>query len=99
HRPVQHSHADPPAPHTIAVTPTNRTLSTASPQPFVATGTFSDNSTQTLASVTWSSSATAVASVRNDAGNHGVAVPAAVGTTTITASAGSLSGSTVLTVQ
>ena len=83
----------------ITVTPTNPTIAATSFQQFVATGTFSGNSTQSLASVAWSSSATAVASVSNDAGNHGVAVPATAGMTTITASAGSMSGSTALAVQ
>src|SRR2546421_724190 len=50
----------------ITVTPTNPTISATSFQQFVATGTFSGNSTQSLASVAWSSSATAVASVSND---------------------------------
>src|SRR5207245_9335598 len=82
----------------IALTPANPSISTSQTQQFIATGTYSDNSTQTLASVIWSSSNTGVAAITNDAGNHGVAVPSGNGTTTISASAGSISGSTTLTV-
>src|ERR1700691_2584971 len=62
------------------------------------TGTFSDSSTQTLASVLWSTSSTTVAPVTGDSTNAGVAVSAAQGTTTITASAAGIAGSTTLTV-
>ena len=83
----------------ITVTPANPTLSAGSTQQFVATGTFSDSSTQNLQSVTWSSSNQAAATITNDASDHGVALALAAGQSTITASAGSVSGSTVLTVQ
>jgi hypothetical protein len=83
----------------IAVTPATPTLSTGATQQFIATGTFGDNSTQTLQSVTWSSSSPVVATISNDASNHGVALAVAAGTTTVKASAGSITGSTILTVQ
>ena len=83
----------------ITVTPANPTLSVGSTQQFVATGTFSDSSTQTLQSVTWSSSNQAAATITNDASDHGVALALAAGQSTITATAGSVSGSTDLTVQ
>ena len=83
----------------ITVTPTTPTVSVGSTQQFVATGRFSDNSTQILQSVEWSSSNAAAATVSNDATDHGVALAVAAGKSTITASAGSISGSTVLTVQ
>ena len=63
-------------------------------QQFAATGTFSDNSTETLTSVTWSSSATAVATVSTT----GLATSVAAGSTTITAASGSISASTALVV-
>ncbi len=47
----------------ISVSPTNQTIPMGGIQQFAATGTFSDNSTETLTSVTWSSSATGVATV------------------------------------
>ena len=83
----------------ITVTPATPTLSVGSTQQFIATGTFSDSSTQNLQSVTWSSSNQAAGTITNDAGDHGMALALAAGKSTITASAGSISGSTVLTVQ
>ena len=83
----------------IAVTPATPALSVGLTQQFVATGTFSDGSMQNLQSVTWSSSNQAACTITNDAGDHGVAFALAVGNCTITASAGSISGSAVLTVH
>jgi uncharacterized protein YjdB len=82
----------------IAVTPANPSIAVGASQALIATGTFSDNSTQQLASVTWSSSNPAVATIDNDAGDAGTAFGLAQGTATITASAGSVSGSAKLTV-
>ena len=89
----------PPSLVSIAVTPGTSTLASGSAQQFIATGTFSDNSTQQLASVTWSSSNTAVAQVSNDASNSGSAYGVAAGTVTITATAGSVKGSATLNVS
>ena len=50
-------------------------------------------------SVTWSSSDTTVATISNTAGSNGLVTSLATGTTTITALSGSISGSTLLTVQ
>ena len=66
---------------------------------FMATGTFSDGSRRTLASVTWSSSASAVVTISNGDGGVGVAFAFLCPTchavpVTITASVGSVSGST-----
>ena len=83
----------------ITVTPATPTLSVGSTQQFIATGTFSDGSMQNLQSVTWSSSNQAAGTITNDAGDHGVVLALAAGKSTIKASAGSISGSTVLTVQ
>src|SRR5207247_2313216 len=66
----------------IGLTPENPSISPLQTQPFVATGTFSDNTTQTLSSVTWNSSNTTVAAITNDANNHGIAIAAGTGTTT-----------------
>lgn len=66
---------------------------------FSATGTYSDHSSANLTtSVTWSSSNPAVATIGNTAGNHGMALSVAGGTTTITASSGGVLASTVLNV-
>ena len=83
----------------ITLTPATPTLSVGSTQHFFATGTFSDGSMRNLQSVTWSSSNQAAGTITNDASDHGVALALAAGKATITASAGSISGSTVLTVQ
>ena len=81
----------------IAITPTNSIIVKDTYLQFVATGTFSDNTTQDLTtSVTWSSSDGAVAVINNAAGSNGLATTAAIGSTTITATSGNISGTTVL---
>src|SRR5208283_3696117 len=82
----------------IAVTSTYPGIALGTTEQFRATGTFSDNSTQDItASVTWSSSATSVATISNAAGSNGQVTPVAAGTATITATSGSISGSATLT--
>jgi len=82
----------------IAVTPANPSLPRGLTQQFVATGTYTDGSTQVLtSSVSWSSSDASVASIAN-AGSPGLATALSVGSTTIKAVSGSVSGSTTLTV-
>jgi hypothetical protein len=88
----------PPGLVSISVSPQNPSISIGATQQFTATGTFSDNSTQTLVSVTWSSSATSVATISNDASNYGNALGLASGAATISACAGSICGSTTLNV-
>ncbi|MGC1455798.1 MAG: DUF3443 family protein, partial [Nitrospirota bacterium] len=83
----------------ISVTPINPSVSIGTIEQLVATGTYSDNSTRDLTtSVTWSSSAPSFATIRNAAGSNGMAAAIAVGTTTITAASGSISGFTTLKV-
>jgi hypothetical protein len=83
----------------IAVTPTNPSIVLGTTEQFTATGTYSDNSTRNLMTlVTWSSSAKSVATISNAGRSKGKATPVAVGTTTITAKSGRISGSTVLSV-
>ena len=78
----------------LSVTPSNPTLPTGVVRPFVATGTFSDQSTQDITlSATWSSSSAAVATVSN-----GSVATLTEGTTTITASFEGTSNSTLVTV-
>jgi hypothetical protein len=80
----------------IAVTPTNPSISQGGTQQFTATGTYSDGGTLNLtSSVTWSSTNTAVATISGT----GLASGVAQGTTTIQATSGSISGSTTLTVS
>ena len=80
----------------IAVTPANPSIVPAGTQQFVATGTYSDTSTQILTTTaTWASTATATATIAAT----GKATGVAPGTTTITATSGAVVGSTQLTVE
>ena len=83
----------------IIVTPANNSIFVAGIQQFVATGTFSDGSTSTLQSVAWSSSNPTAAVINNAASDSGFAFGVSLGSTTITATVGTLSGSATLTVQ
>ena len=82
----------------IAITPSEPSIGTGAQQSFTAVGTFSDGSTQRLASVMWESSSSATATISGDDTNPGVANGLAQGTNTITASAAGVSGSATLTV-
>ncbi len=85
----------------IAVTPSNPSISVGSTQQFTATGTYTDSTTQNLtSSVTWGSTNTAAATIVNGGANTGKASGVAVGSSTISASTTSptVSGSTTLTV-
>jgi 6-phosphogluconolactonase (cycloisomerase 2 family) len=89
----------PPTLTSISVQPADITLHVGSIRQFIATGSYSDGSQQNItASVTWSSSATNVASINNTAGSSGIVTAVSAGSTTIMASSGALSGSTTLTV-
>ncbi len=83
----------------IGVTPAVPTIALGRSQQFTAMGLFSDNTLQDLTTqVTWSSSAPSVATVSNSSGSKGLATTVAPGATTVTATLGSMTGSTVLTV-
>ncbi|MBV8051956.1 MAG: Ig-like domain-containing protein, partial [Acidobacteriaceae bacterium] len=83
----------------IVVTPANPSIPSHAQQQFTATGTFTDNSTQDVTkTVQWSSSTPNVANIANDPMHKGLATGAAAGTTTITATSDSISGSTTLNV-
>ena len=83
----------------IAVTPATPSIAKGTAQQFAATGTYSDSSTQVLTtSVTWDSSTKTVATISNAAGSEGLSSGAGVGQTTISATLGTVSGSTTLTV-
>jgi hypothetical protein len=93
----------PPPPPTlvaVVVTPAAAQVLAGTVQQFTATGTYSDLSTDDItASVTWTSSDPAVATVSNAAGTKGRATGVAEGAATITATAtGGTAGSGVLTV-
>jgi hypothetical protein len=80
----------------IAVTPANPAIMVGSTQPFTATGTYSDGTSQSLTSqATWASSRTAVATISSS----GLATGVTAGVTTVSATLGSVSGNTTLTIQ
>src|SRR5215467_1585515 len=90
----------PPAPSlsSIAVMPSKPNIVAGTTQSFTATGTYTDNSQKDLtAQATWVSSTTSVATV-GSAANPQPVQGLAAGTSTITATVGAVSGSTVLTV-
>jgi uncharacterized protein YjdB len=79
----------------ITVTPASPSVPVGSLQQFTASGMFSDGSTEDITDTgTWTSSAGNVATISNS----GLATTLAIGSTTLTASMGSLSGSTDLQV-
>jgi hypothetical protein len=79
----------------INVSPSNASIPLGKIQQYVATGKFSNGSTQNLtASVTWSSSAVGVATI----GSAGLSSSFGQGSTTIQAALGSIRGSALLAV-
>src|SRR5438477_1555308 len=80
----------------IAVTPASGSVVVGQTQQFTATGTYTDSTTQNLtASVIWNSTNASAAGI--DAG--GLATTKTTGGTTITATSGSITGNTSLTVN
>ena len=79
----------------IAVTPANPSIASAATQQFTATGTYTDNTTKDItSSVTWTSGTASVATINTS----GLATGIGAGTSVITATSGSISGTTNLTV-
>ena len=80
----------------ISVTPANPSTPQGVPTQFQATGTYSDGTSKDITStVAWSSGTTTVATV---VANSGLATAVAAGSSAITASLGSISSNTTLTV-
>ncbi len=88
----------PPNLVSISISPSNPTVPLDTAQPMIATGTFNDNSTEQLASVTWSSSDPAAVTITDDASDSGSAYALGAGSASVSACVGSLCGSTTLTV-
>ena len=83
----------------IAVTPAIPTIPLGATQAFTATGTYTDGSTQNITgTVQWSSDTPAVGTISNAAPTQGLASSEGEGTATITATSGTVTGSTMLTV-
>jgi uncharacterized protein YjdB len=80
----------------IAITPANTAVLLGTLQQFTATGTYSDHSSQDITdSVTWSSSDISVASIAGG----GLATALTLGSVTISATSGSITGGTAVKVQ
>jgi uncharacterized protein YjdB len=83
----------------ITITPPNSAIAKGTSKQLIATGNFSDGTTQDLtASVAWVSSDPTLATVSNAPGSQGQVTGAALGSTTITATQGALSGRAAVTV-
>ncbi len=84
----------------IVVTPALPTIAPGTAQQFKATGTFTDGSTQNVTgTVSWSSSDSTKATISTLGPTSGLAHALSAGPSAITASSGSISGSTTLTVS
>jgi hypothetical protein len=93
----------PPGLVSITVGPASPTISPGAYQQYVATGTFAGGATQQLTAVAWSTSEPSTAQISNDATNPGASVavgsPTATAPVTITAAAGTISGTAILNVR
>ena len=78
----------------ISVSPASASIAAGTTEQLSAVGSFDDGSTQLLTSVTWSSTATGVATVDV----NGLVTSVGTGSTTISASSGGVSGTSSLTV-
>jgi uncharacterized protein YjdB len=84
----------------ITISPTNPSVNKGSTIQMIARGTYSDGSTQTITpTVTWGTSNSTIATISNSLGSNGLAAGVVAGTVTISAVSGSVSASTVLTVN
>jgi hypothetical protein len=84
----------------LSATPSGPTLYPDTSQQFRATGTLSDGTTSDYTTkATWNSSNDSVVSVSNATGGQGLALVRSAGTANITATVGSVSGTTTVTVQ
>jgi plastocyanin len=84
----------------ITITPDTPSVPKGETEQFTAMGHFGDGTTSNITSdVTWGSSDTAIATISNIAASIGKAFTLATGTSTISASLGGITGSTVLTVN
>ena len=88
-----------PALVSIAITPAGKSIARETALQFTATGSYTDNSTQNItASVNWSSSNGSVATISNTSPTKGFLHGVSAGMVTISATSGSISGTTTLTI-
>ena len=83
----------------ISVTPTHPETPRGTTQQFTSTGIYSDNTTQDLTKVvTWSTASTLTAIITNRDRFKGLALTVNEGSTTVSATLGSITGSTIINV-
>jgi len=83
----------------IVVSPVNPTIRIGETQQFMATGYYSDGSSQNLTTAaTWASSNILVGTISNLSGSKGLALGLTPGVTTISATVANITGQTTLTV-
>jgi len=83
----------------IAVTPAIPSIPLGTTRQFTATGSYTDGSARDLSkTVQWSSDATSIATISNENGSQGLASSVGSGIATISATSGTIVGSTSLTV-
>ncbi|MCX5849532.1 MAG: DUF3443 family protein [Deltaproteobacteria bacterium] len=83
----------------FVITPINPNIDLGATQQFIATCTYSDDTSQDVTtSATWNSSDTKVATISNSIGSKGLSVSLATGTTTITANWGGTNNTSQLTI-
>ena len=82
----------------ISVAPSSASFIVGQTRQFVASGTFSDGSTQIIQSVIWNSSSPSAVSISNAVGSAGFANALSIGTSTISATAGNVTGSATISV-
>jgi len=89
----------PPTLDSITVEPVNPSIAKGTEIQLMATGNFSDGTTQDLTdAATWTSAASTVAAVGDTAGSKGLVSGLTVGSAAITASFGAVDGSSTVTV-
>jgi uncharacterized protein YjdB len=91
---------NPAALTSIAVAPLQISIAPGTKQQFTATGTFTDGGSRDVtATVNWSSSNTAAATISNGISTQGLATAVAAGQSTITAKSGTIQASAILNVS
>lgn len=84
----------------IAVAPDSAAIARGTTQQFVATGTYSDGSSQDLTrDVTWAASDSLVLAISNASDSHGLATGLAKGSVTVSAAFGAISGRAAFSVS
>jgi hypothetical protein len=85
----------------IQLSPVDATLYVGVSQQYMATGIYSDGSSQDISAlVNWTSSAAAIATINSSSGaQHGVVTAQTAGTTQISATSGAISAASTLTVS